>query len=107
MTEKTLEENYLGYKRHLEEAVIEGQLQDEELAQRFGFPSNLLLFPNEKEQLTEFVMDRVEEIFNEFLELDEVHPIIVGHYLLNSVLSGMLWQQERGLESFPESLDST
>lgn len=92
----SLDELYAQYRRQLEEAVIEGQLQDPELAKRYGWPSALGLTEAEHMEIQRFVLDRVTDVFTEFVE-EEVNPLTVGHFLLNSILSGMLWEKERGI----------
>lgn len=97
--DKTLEEGYTFYRRQLEEAVIEGQLQTPELARRYGFPRALMLTEAEQMEVERFVLDRVEDLFTEFMDDEEVHPLTIGHFLMNSVLSGMMWEQERDVET--------
>lgn len=90
-----LEDEYEDYCRQLEEAAIEGQLQDPEVAKKVGYPMKLNLSDLEKDQITEFVAARTSEAFEVFSQMGGVSPAIVGQSLLNAALSAMMWERER------------
>lgn len=102
MTNHILEAGYLRYQRQLEEALIEGQLQDPILVKRYGFPKKLDLQEVEQTELECFVINRVEDLFKEFVTTEEVSPMVIGHFVMNSVVAGMLWEMERKVDPLPE-----
>jgi len=90
-----LEDEYDAYRRQLEEAEIEGQLQDPETAREVGYPRKLNLSDAEKDQLTEFIGHRTNEAFELFNKLGQVNPMAVGHTLLQAAVVAMCWERER------------
>lgn len=90
-----LEDEYEAYCRQLEEAHIEGQLSDPEIAKRVGYPKKLSLSDHEKDQLTEFVANRANEQLATFQQMGGVSPAIVGQALLNAAVAAMCWEFER------------
>jgi hypothetical protein len=90
-----LEDEYEAYCRQLEEAAIEGQLQDPDDAKKVGYPKKLNLTNLEKDQLTEFIANRTNEALEHFQAMGGVHPAIVGQSLLNAAVAAMMWEYER------------
>lgn len=90
-----LEDEYEAYRRQLEEAAIEGQLQDPETAMKVGFPKKLHLSEAEKDQLATFIANRTTEAFELFQQIGGVSPAIVGQTLMNAAVSAMMWEYER------------
>lgn len=90
-----LEDEYETYCRQLEEAAIEGQLQDPETAKKIGYPKKLHLSDMEKDQLTDFIANRTVEAIEHFQHLGGVSPAIVGQSLLNAAIAAMMWERER------------
>src|SRR5437868_332644 len=95
MIKTTLAKQYALYVRQLDEAVIEGQLQDPARAKLYGYPKQLELSEAELQELEEFVLARVKDVFTDFAQ-SEVNPYSLAHFLLNSVVAAMLWETERG-----------
>jgi len=83
------------YCRQLEEAAIEGELQDPESAKKIGYPRKLRLSDDEKDQLSEFVATRTNEAFEIFNSMGGVSPAVIGQALLNAAISAMCWEYER------------
>lgn len=90
-----LEDEYEAYRRQLEEAAIEGQLQDPESAMKIGFPKKLNLSDSEKDQIMEFIAARTNETFELFQQIGGVSPAIVGQSLMNAAVAAMMWECER------------
>ena len=90
-----LEDNWDKLARMIEEAAIEGLLQDPELADKHAWPLELSLADDEKEQVGQFTVDRVSELFEVFENERVISPRLIGQYILHSVLTGMTWQRER------------
>ena len=90
-----LEDEYEEYCRQLEEAAIEGQLQDPDSAKKAGYPKKLNLSDNEKDQLSEFIAARTDEALQHFQAMGGVHPAVVGQSLLNAAVAAMMWEYER------------
>ena len=90
-----LEDEYEEYCRQLEEAAIEGQLSDPDTAKKVGYPRKLNLSDMEKDQLTEFIMNRTNETLEHFAAMGGVHPAVVGQSLLNAAVTAMMWEYER------------
>jgi hypothetical protein len=90
-----LEDEYEDYCRQLEEAAIEGQLQDEDTAKKVGYPKKLHLSDLEKDMLVEFVGNRTSEALEHFQAMGGVHPAVVGQALLNAAVAAMMWERER------------
>jgi hypothetical protein len=90
-----LEDEYEAYCRQLEEASIEGQLQDPEIAKKVGYPKKLNLSDDEKDQLTNFIAKRTDEAFMTFQQMGGVAPAVVGQALLNAAVAAMMWEYER------------
>ena len=90
-----LEDEYEAYCRLLEEAAIEGQLNDHETAKQAGYPKKLNLSDLEKDELIEFVGNRTNEAFELFNQQGGVSPAVIGQCLLNAAVAAMMWERER------------
>src|SRR4051794_17900700 len=90
-----LEDEYESYCRQLEEAAIEGELQDPEIAREVGFPKKLHLSDVEKDQFMEFVGLRTQEAFEMFQQMGGINPAVVSQTIMNVGLAAMMWEYER------------
>lgn len=90
-----LEDKWDELCRFLEEAAIEGLLQDAELADKYAWPQDLVLSQSDREQIGQWTTDRVHELFEVFGQEEVVSPKAIGIYLMNGLLTGMAWQLDR------------
>jgi len=90
-----LQDHWDEYQAHLESALEEGQLDDPIEAQEIIFPSELHFGEDEKDNIREFVGERVNELYSEFSRREEFNINLIGTYLFRAILMGMAWEDER------------
>lgn len=88
-----LTDHWNKYQERLEAADEEGLLDDPEIAQEIIWPDDLFLGEGEKDDLRDFVSNRLEELLANFD--GDFNPNLIGTYLFRSLLLGMLWERER------------
>jgi hypothetical protein len=83
------------YDATLRTAKDEGKLDGElEEAHRIIYPQDLWIGSEEKDDIHEFVHDRMSEIVTES-KTKGVDPNMLGSYIFRALLAGMLWERER------------
>lgn len=91
-----LSDHWTTYKDKLEEAEAEGLLDDPENAQSVIYPEELFLGEGEKDDVREFITERLNELYQHYQQIDgKFDPNFVGTYVFRSIILGMLWERER------------
>ena len=87
--------------RILEEAAIEGILQDEDLARKHTYPSELEVKEKEKDEIADYVIEQGHEFIDALLSVGIEFPPAINsliwraytHSIYNSLLAGMVWER--------------
>jgi hypothetical protein len=91
-----LTEHWHSYQNHLEEAMEDGLFDDPLDAQEILYPDELFMGEGEKDDVRQFITDRLNELYHSYrLEGEEFNPNLIGTYLFRAVLMGMVWERER------------
>lgn len=59
------------------------------------WPDNLYIGEVEREDIEKFVHERTHDIVQAIQAYGGVHPMMIASYILRSVVSGMMWENER------------
>lgn len=91
-----LNDHWDEYQAGLEEADAAGLLDDPERAQEVIYPEELNLGDNEKEDVREFVSDRLNELWTAYEQSGGGFNIdLIGTYIFRAIVLGMAWERER------------
>lgn len=90
-----LQDHWDEYQAHLESALEEGLLDDPTDAQEILYPKELHLGEGEKDDIREFVHERITELYETFQRQEDFNTNLVGTYIFRAVLLGMAWENER------------
>jgi hypothetical protein len=83
------------YTQSLDEAVGEGFIDDEELAESYVWPGDLHFANWEQEDVKRYVHERMTEIVGKIKHGGGLDPNLIASYLFRSVLCGLMWEKER------------
>jgi hypothetical protein len=81
------------YEERLQEAADAGLLDDPEEAQEIIYPEELYIGEGEKDDVREFITDRLNELYSSFD--GDFDPNILGTYIFRALMLGMVWERER------------
>lgn len=96
MTWQPLSDHWDEYQSNLESALADGLMDDPLDAQIIIYPDELFLGEGEKEDIRSFVTERLNEVYQSFMQNEEhFDPNVFGTYLFRSILIGMVWERER------------
>ena len=91
-----LTDHWESYKSKLEEAEAEGLLDDPTEAQSIIYPDELFLGEGEKDDVRDFITERLNELFQHYQHTEgKFDPNVVGTYIFRSIILGMMWERER------------
>jgi hypothetical protein len=83
------------YADSLAQAVDDGYLSDDDLADEYVWPADLNFGKFEQDDVRKYVFERVEEIVDNVKNKGGMDTNLVAGYIFRSVLCGMLWERER------------
>lgn len=83
------------YSDSLDEAVSQGYIEDEELAEQYVWPTDLSLGDSEVTDVKKFVHERTTEIIDRISADGGIDPNFMASYVFRSIICGCLWQKER------------
>jgi len=84
------------YDQTLEEAVRNGYLDDEELAESYVWPEDLDFGEWEQKDVQRYIHERMTEIVDKLRASGGgVNPNLIAGYLFRSIVCAMMWEKER------------
>jgi hypothetical protein len=90
-----LSEIWTHYTAEMMSAAEAGLLEDPEQAEHVAYPVDLYLGEGEKEDIRDFVSERMEEILEPIQNYQVFDPNQVASYLFRALICGMRWEKER------------
>jgi hypothetical protein len=90
-----LQDHWDEYEAHLESALEDGLLDDPTAAQELLYPPVLHLGEGEKDDVREFVSERLSELFTVYQNQGTFNIDLIGTYIFRAILMGMEWENER------------
>lgn len=91
-----LTDHWKTYKERLEEAESNGLLDDPLDAQEIIYPDELFLGETEKEDVRDFITERLQELYNHYQVTEgSFDTNLIGTYIFRSIILGMMWERER------------
>lgn len=84
------------YTESLDQAISNGLLLEQELADDYIWPNDLGLEDWEQEDVKKYVHERLTEIVEKVRSTNgTLDPNLIAGYLFRSVISGLLWEKAR------------
>lgn len=83
------------YTESLDQAISNGLLLEQELADDYIWPHDLHLGDWEQEDVKKYVHERLTEVVEKVRNNGNLDPNLVAGYIFRSVIAGMLWERAR------------
>jgi len=83
------------YTESLDEAIANGFMEDDQIADSYVWPAPLSFGDEEMDDVKRYVHERMTEIVDRIKNQGGVDPNLVAGYIFRSVLCGMMWEKER------------
>lgn len=83
------------YSESLDEAVEQGYIDDDELAENYVWPRDLLIGEGEQADVKKYVHERTTEVIDRIKDDGGMDPNFLASYIFRTVLCGCMWQKER------------
>lgn len=90
-----LSDIWASYSEALDEAVTEGYIEDEDLAERYVWPADLEFGDAEIADVKKYVHERTTEIVDRVRDDGGIDPNFLASYIFRTILCGVMWQKER------------
>lgn len=71
------------------------EVTEVELADDIVWPTELFMGQGEREDVKEFVSERIEEMITHARNIGGINLQWIGGFLFKSLVAGMLWERER------------
>lgn len=91
-----LTDHWINYQNKIDEADAAGLMDDPVDAQEIIYPDELFLGEGEKEDMRDFITERLNELYSHYQIVGgQFDPNMIGTYIFRSILLGMMWERER------------
>jgi hypothetical protein len=83
------------YTDSLDNALVEGYINDDEIAENYLWPLDLQIVEHEQEDMKKYVHERMVEIVERIKYDQGLDPNLIAAMIFRSVMCGMMWEKER------------
>lgn len=83
------------YTDSLDNALVEGYINDDEIAENYLWPNDLQIVAHEQEDMKKYVHERMVEIVERIKYDQGLDPNLIAALIFRSVMCGMMWEKER------------